>query len=141
MYDVGPCPICGQGLLGVRICCGEPVILCDECDAAWTSPALIERLSTTADPACPTCGRSLWGLQARWATREEIEAAGWWPKVRQSAAGDRTSSTADDEGTARGTATASSDPPDPPDRLGAVYRGAVFILLLMGAAVAALAVL
>jgi len=138
MYDVGPCPICGQGLRGVRICCGQPVIVCDECDAVWSSPSLSDRISTTADPPCASCGQSLWGDQARWATREEIEAAGWRPQVRQPAAGDHTSSTAHDEGTAGGTSPAS---PDPPDRLGAVYQGAVFVLLLMGAAVAALAVL
>jgi hypothetical protein len=138
MYDVGPCPICGQGLLGVRICCGTPVILCDECDAAWASPELSERLSTTTDPVCRLCGVSLWGDQALWATREQIVAAGWWPQVRQSAAVDRTFSAADDGRVAHPTTIAS---PATPGRLGAIYRGTVFVLLLFGAAVAALAVL
>lgn len=143
MYDVGPCPICGEGLRGVRICCGQPVIVCDECDAVWSSPSLSDRISTTADPVCQICGRSLWGDQARWASREEIEAAGWWSQVRQPQ--DEATSFADVWGDQPpGTRTGSSDPsdpPDPPDRLEAFYRGAVFVLLLMGAVVAALAVL
>lgn len=139
-YDVGPCPICGQGLRGVRICCGQPIVVCDECDAVWSSPSLSDRVATTSDPRCESCGQSLWGDQARWATREEIEAAGWWSQVRQSTAGEGTPFTASDEGTAGGTAR-SSDSPETPGHSGALYRGAVFVLLLMGAAVAALAVL
>lgn len=129
MYDVGSCPICGDGLRGVRICCGRPVIVCDECDAVWSSPDLEDRLPSRADPVCGKCGAELWGERARWATREEIEAVGWWPQVRQSAAADLTFPTTED-----GPAHAPSAP-------GAVYRAAVFVLLLVGAAIAALAVL
>jgi hypothetical protein len=122
-YDVGPCPVCGDGLRGVRVCCGTPVVLCDECDALWNSPTLADRLPGGREPVCRACGESLWGEQARWATHAEIEAAGWWPQVRRSSP-DRKDANA-----------ASHDQP------GVIYQGAIFVLLLAGAAVAALAVL
>jgi hypothetical protein len=122
-YDVGPCPVCGDGLRGVRICCGTPVILCDECDATWSSPALTDRLPASTNPVCRECGESLWGEQSHWATHAEIEAAGWWPEVRRST-----------EDVPRVSAADRYQP-------GVVYQGAIFVLLLLGAAVAALAVL
>lgn len=91
MYYVGICSQCEQGLLGIRVCDDQTLVLCDECDALWLGPPVDDAPPAvlTADPFCPGCGESLWGEQAHWADREEIEAAGWWRFVAGEA-GDRT---------------------------------------------------
>ena len=45
MYYVGFCRICGTGPLGLRRCgqCGKVVVLCDECDAIWTTADLTSK--------------------------------------------------------------------------------------------------
>ena len=80
MYFVGFCHVCGQGLLGIRVCC-EPdaLIVCDECEAVWTSPECGEP-PLYPDPEgslCPRCHKPLWDLPAHWASREEIAALAW----------------------------------------------------------------
>ncbi len=83
MYYVGICPLCEEGLLGIRICSAQFMVLCDECDALWSHPpeegdppVLVQ-----ADPPCPECGESVWSEQAHWATRLEVETSGWWGHV------------------------------------------------------------
>lgn len=101
------CPVCEQGLVRPRICrstssevpedlesnptfarLSEPksvaVLLCDECDAAWTEPTLNERIRTkvNSDPACPQCHQSLWGPQSHWASLEEIYLLGWYNSIQ-----------------------------------------------------------
>lgn len=86
-----PCPICEQGLLRPRICTSDSTppesvaaILCDECDAVWSTPSLQERILTQneGEPACPRCKKSLWGTQTHWATLEEIYLLGWYNHVQ-----------------------------------------------------------
>jgi len=83
MLYAGQCPVCGEGLRGIRSCCGRCVALCDECDALWTSPDLVDRVSTSSGPTCANCHLSLWGDQAHWATTTEARAAGWLSRVQQ----------------------------------------------------------
>ena len=78
---VGFCRICGTGPLGLRKCggCGQVVILCDECDAAWISADLHRPPAFTSDAAlpCPACNSSLMSPQSRWANEDEVHATGW----------------------------------------------------------------
>ena len=93
MYYVGLCPRCEEGLLGIRVCDSQANILCDECDALWTNPQHIDGVPfmVQADPPCPECGQSLWGKQAHWADRREVESVNWWSNVIGEA-GDRSES-------------------------------------------------
>jgi len=81
MHYVGFCRICGTGPLGLRRCggCKSVVILCDECDAVWTTADLASSPVLTDDPhlPCPVCHDSLVGKSSSWATREEIDASPW----------------------------------------------------------------
>jgi len=83
MYYVGICPQCEEGLLGIRVCGAQSVVLCDECDALWSQPLAEDNqpLMMQADPPCPECGASLWDEQAHWAERLEVENTGWWGQV------------------------------------------------------------
>lgn len=83
LYANGPCPMCEQGNVGFRVCSdGKTVVLlCDECEALWRDPGTISP-STAEYPAAPdyrvpgqTC--SVAGPEARWATRAEVDRAGW----------------------------------------------------------------
>ena len=81
MYYVAACPACGQGLLGIRICCGGPsgLIVCDECEATWFDPARESGPYFPAQPesGCPRCGQPLWAPPSHWASAAEIEQLGW----------------------------------------------------------------
>ncbi|MCA9077469.1 MAG: hypothetical protein KDA93_20755 [Planctomycetaceae bacterium] len=83
MYYVGICPQCEEGLLGIRVCDDQTVVLCDECDALWLSPPEKDAPPATlrADPPCPSCGDPLWGEQAHWADRKQVESVGWWSHI------------------------------------------------------------
>jgi hypothetical protein len=50
MHYVGSCPCCGQGLLGIRICCeqGMGLVVCEECEAIWVHPDLSRRAAFSA---------------------------------------------------------------------------------------------
>ncbi|XZE34451.1 hypothetical protein SH501x_005271 [Pirellulaceae bacterium SH501] len=101
------CPVCEQGLARPRICRPpsprtasekasnnavsrqiEPnsvaFVICDECDAVWTDPTFMERITTKvdSDPACPQCQEPLWGPQSHWATLEEIYLLGWYNYIQ-----------------------------------------------------------
>lgn len=88
------CPVCEQGLLRPRICESKSnplnsvaAIVCDECDAAWTSPTLLERMLTRADgaPSSTGCQESLWGPRSHWASLEEVYLLGWYNHIRVAA--------------------------------------------------------
>lgn len=90
MYYVGFCRICGTGPLGLRLCggCGNVVVLCDECDAMWTTADLTAKphLPQTNDLSCPHCNRSLIGAPSRWANLRQIKAADWLREALESGA-------------------------------------------------------
>ncbi len=85
MFYVGFCAVCGEGTLGIRMCAGQKgerqhgVVLCDECDAVWTTldtsqaPVFPEQ----PDLPCPICSASLVRHAAHWATAEEIDRLQW----------------------------------------------------------------
>lgn len=81
MYYVGFCPVCKAGPLTLRTCgsCGKVVILCDECDAVWTSADFTAKplLGSKGKLPCPECGASLFESSSHWTTEEEIHAADW----------------------------------------------------------------
>ena len=81
MFYVGTCPVCEQGTLGLRVCGGrqDVVVLCDECDAVWLYPDCVGEAIYPQQPdlPCPKCGGSLHKENSHWASRAEIEQAGW----------------------------------------------------------------
>ena len=81
MFYVGHCRVCGTGPLGLRYCggCQGVVILCDECDAAWSNADLEGKPTFARDGElpCPGCDASLVDAPSRWASREEIENVDW----------------------------------------------------------------
>jgi hypothetical protein len=79
MLHAGTCGVCGQGLLGFYLLAdGETIILiCDDCETAWPSPADAQSgpdhaLDEHLDPGV---------AGGRDATRDEIRAKGWEPYV------------------------------------------------------------
>jgi hypothetical protein len=76
------CPVCGAGTRGFRLCSDKKtiVVMCDECDSVWLDPShvtaskVIHPDSATGLISSLKCGI---GMGSRWATREEIERAGW----------------------------------------------------------------
>lgn len=139
MYHVGSCPICGDGLRGIRVCCGELVVVCDECDALWSSPALTDRISTSADPVCSHCNKSLWGDQARWARRQDVETAGWWPDVAGETPPPESPDTNEVESPE--PCPGADSPTTQVDSETGLTAKILFALLLVGSLVAALAIL
>jgi len=85
VYYVATCPICEQGLVGVRLCCRgqKPLAVCDECESIWYDPTCPGQPATPRgdESACPRCGEPLWRRSARWATKRDIQRAGWTPYV------------------------------------------------------------
>jgi hypothetical protein len=81
MYYIGFCQICSTGPLGLRRCgnCGKVVVLCDECDAVWTSADLQAKpqLYQAEELSCPECKSSLIDSPSGWATQAQIEATKW----------------------------------------------------------------
>jgi hypothetical protein len=81
LYVDGTCPCCDAGMMGFRICSDgiTVVVVCDECDRAWFDA----RRLGTADAEAVNLPR--WRIAdsevflegSRWATRGEVEAAGW----------------------------------------------------------------
>jgi hypothetical protein len=81
MHYIGSCRCCGQGLLGIRICCedGMGLVVCEECEAIWLHPTCSGEPLFPRPPGglCPRCGQSLWSLPAHWASLDEIDRLGW----------------------------------------------------------------
>lgn len=81
MHAVGTCRICGTGALGLRECggCGEIVVLCDECDAVWTSADFSAKphYAGENDLPCPYCATSLLREPSRWAAKSRIDKLAW----------------------------------------------------------------
>jgi hypothetical protein len=83
LYLEGLCTHCEAGQLGFRRCSdGKTIVLmCDECDFVWFDPArrtledsVFPDMSTFQVPGSPC---SIGGGAAGWATRAEVERAGW----------------------------------------------------------------
>jgi hypothetical protein len=81
VYFVGTCRCCGQGLLGIRICCEDQIglVLCEECDAIWLEPTCAGDPLFPGQPesTCPRCGRPIWHPPAHWASQDEVDRLDW----------------------------------------------------------------
>lgn len=82
------CPVCRTGTLGVRRCADGKslVVMCDECETVWKSPALIST-ANALDAAPPNfevaeLNIAIAGGSAEWAGHEEISAKGWGAYVK-----------------------------------------------------------
>ena len=55
------------------------VVLCDECDAVWTSADLdaTPQFAQAGELPCPRCEASLFDSPSRWATKAQIEGTDW----------------------------------------------------------------
>ena len=87
IYYVSQCPVCDQGLVRVRICVISsemtPIFICDECDAAWSDPGLVNRLRMASEqPASDAhlC-ENPWGENTHWATAPEIALLGLYRNI------------------------------------------------------------
>ncbi|MEZ6090606.1 MAG: hypothetical protein R3C05_21815 [Pirellulaceae bacterium] len=83
-YSIDYCPVCGAGLLGVRICGlgthdAHGLVVCDECEAIWKEPDVStpHQYTDASDARCPKCALPLWGPQSRWATAEDLVYLNW----------------------------------------------------------------
>ncbi len=84
----GICPKCEGGVCRVRLCGVAAkqlhgMVLCDECEAMWTSPDL-KAPPTYLDPENPTSartGESIWDESNRWATVEDVCLLGWLDRL------------------------------------------------------------
>jgi hypothetical protein len=82
-YSVGWCPVCQQGLCGIRVCEDEyglrGLVICDECEAIWLDPNLGQPhlYVDPVAPVWPDYHHSLWGPYTHWASLAEIEQLGW----------------------------------------------------------------
>lgn len=77
------CPICEGGNCRVRWCGGIspalPIVLCDECEAFWTSPDTTQPHGFI-DSESGRVGESewyAWHTESRWATADEVTLLGW----------------------------------------------------------------
>lgn len=83
LYVRGECPFCDQGMVGFRRCSDGVMIilLCDECEALWLDPArrTVDDLLWPSPPYAqiPGSPHSMFGGRSGWATRDEVERAGW----------------------------------------------------------------
>jgi len=78
---VGTCRVCGQGLLGVRVCSDHhpPIVLCQECESIWQTPQCEGSPQHSIQPGsrCPICDQPLFTPPAHWADQTEIARLGW----------------------------------------------------------------
>ena len=77
MLSIGNCRSCKAGPLGLRKCgqCNRVVLLCDECDAAYSSygEESITSYATENAMPCPLCEASLWSDTSRWASLIDLQ--------------------------------------------------------------------
>jgi hypothetical protein len=83
LYVDGLCPYCEAGEIGFRRCKDgvNIVLMCEECGFVWFDPARL-KLEDSVFPdmstfELPGSGWSIGGGAAGWATRAEVERAGW----------------------------------------------------------------
>ncbi len=88
MFSLDHCPVCQQGLCGIRICGLETgqvhgLIVCDECEAIWVVPDLksSHQYPDSMDARCPTCHEPLWSPASRWADWEDVRRLGWQSRI------------------------------------------------------------
>jgi hypothetical protein len=87
-HSIGFCPVCGDGLCGIRIFtrhAQDPygLVVCDECDAVWTSPDLSGKpiFPDPEDARSPIDGQPLWGPDSHWADLHECARLGWFSQI------------------------------------------------------------
>ena len=83
-HSIGFCPICGDGLCGIRIYQTDSdstygLIVCDECDAVWTEPDLSREpyYPDSEDARSPIDGQPIWSPSSNWADLRECALLGW----------------------------------------------------------------
>lgn len=86
VYHSGHCSFCDQGRLCFYLCGdGETVILlCDECDTAWLSPAAVDGGEPDTPGEWPEFRLGKFGVAlagGRFARRDEIRKLGWEPNI------------------------------------------------------------
>ena len=79
MLHAGTCPVCDQGVRGVRVCHDHAVLLCDECESVWLDPGDEQRpvAPPMPDLPCPVCRNPLYGAETAWADAGQIDSFGW----------------------------------------------------------------
>ena len=76
-YMEGPCPICGTGTRGFRLCSDNVLVvgICDECEATWLDAERVDASDAVyvAPPEYLVSGRScsIAAPSSRWATLSE----------------------------------------------------------------------
>ena len=81
MIACSPCPSCGEGQVGYRLCGDREtvVLLCDNCALVWMHPNKVDA-DHARDPLNPEFARIHPQVElraSRWAEAKEIEAWGW----------------------------------------------------------------
>jgi hypothetical protein len=79
MYHNGLCPLCQQGFLGFWVCDDQKtmIIICDDCEAAYRSPADVASGRATLDRSGHISELGISYLNGRDASRGEIVSLGW----------------------------------------------------------------
>ena len=79
MLHVGVCPVCENGVGGVRLCHDHAVVVCEECESVWLDPDLTQRPTSppAPDTPCPVCRHPLYGDETAWATAQQVADLGW----------------------------------------------------------------
>ena len=103
LHSIGHCPVCEAGLLGVRLCHGDPtgrlaaaaglrhegdtrrihgLVICDECEAIWRTPdpQTPHELADAEHAVCPRCQTDLW-QRSHWASLDEVSRLGWTESI------------------------------------------------------------
>lgn len=90
LHSIANCPVCDDGLLGVRLCHGDPggaigktvephgLIICDQCEAIWRQPdrQSPHQYADAENAKCPRCQTDLWQT-SHWASLDEVSRLGW----------------------------------------------------------------
>jgi hypothetical protein len=91
MFIATDCPLEENGQVGFRLCSDEKtmVLMCDECDAVWLRPDLID-LDHAIYPQQPhfLIGNENCSIKkplSHWATQQEIEKCGWAEFIQREA--------------------------------------------------------
>jgi hypothetical protein len=112
-HSIDTCPVCGGGLLGIRICSGQNqlpgadhalggdafgagvfdsahvhgphgLVICDECEAIWIEPdSSAPHLYPSADDARCPVCDAHLWKDSHWANEKEIESIGWTDAINR----------------------------------------------------------